>query len=75
MEQNLDILLKNLREDFKFEGDMDIKEETLKIYSRDASLFEIKPQVVLFPKHSIDVQAAVKWVNEHKASHPELSLL
>jgi FAD/FMN-containing dehydrogenase len=74
MEQNLDILLKNLREDFKFEGDMDIKEETLKIYSRDASLFEIKPQVVLFPKHSIDVQAAVKWVNEHKASHPELSL-
>ncbi len=65
-------LLEDLRNNF--DGDIETSEKTLTEYSRDASLFEIKPQVVLFPKNSEDVKNAVRWVNKHKADHPELSI-
>lgn len=57
-----------------FEGDIDVTENALKEHSRDASLFEIKPQAVLYPKHSKDVQTLVKWVNENKNTYPSLSI-
>jgi FAD/FMN-containing dehydrogenase len=64
----IDLLRKN------FKGDIDSSESTLKSYSRDASLFEIKPQVVIFPKDSADIKTAVKWVNNNKEKYPNLSL-
>ncbi len=57
-----------------FEGDVDNSEETLKTYSRDASLFKIQPQLVIFPKHSKDVQEAVRWVKKNKRDNPNLSI-
>lgn len=57
-----------------FEGDIDTTEKTLKEYSRDASLFEIKPQAVFYPKHSKDVQTLVRWVNENKKNDQTLSI-
>lgn len=57
-----------------FKGDIDTTEETLGIYSHDASLFEIKPEVVMFPKDKEDIKALVKWVNENKAKYPTLSI-
>ncbi|MEQ1500060.1 MAG: FAD-binding oxidoreductase [Parcubacteria group bacterium] len=57
-----------------FEGDIDNSKETLKTYSRDASLFKITPKLVIFPKNSKDVQGAVKWINRNKNDHPELSI-
>ncbi len=65
-------ILESLRKNF--EGDIDTTPETLKTYSRDASLFEIKPELVLFPKHSKDVQSIVRLVNEHKKENPSLSI-
>lgn len=47
---------------------------TLDKYSRDASLFEIRPEVVVFPKDSTDIQNLVKWVNENKSAFPNLSI-
>ncbi|MFZ2522184.1 MAG: FAD-binding oxidoreductase [Minisyncoccia bacterium] len=64
----LDDLKKN------FEGDIETSEEILKEYSRDASLFEIKPQAVIFPKKSQDIKNAVKWVNRNRENYPKLSL-
>lgn len=55
-------------------GDIDIEPKTLEMYSRDASLFEIRPQVVIFPKNSKEVQTIVKWTAENKKQHPELSI-
>ncbi|MDE2589600.1 MAG: FAD-binding oxidoreductase, partial [Patescibacteria group bacterium] len=55
-------------------GDVDTNEETLTTYSHDASLFEVKPQVVVFPKDAVDIAALVTFVNKHKKEHPELSL-
>ncbi|MDR3558141.1 MAG: FAD-binding oxidoreductase [Candidatus Pacebacteria bacterium] len=52
-----------------FKGDIDTADATLATYSHDASLFEIKPRAVLFPKDSADVQSVVRWVNEQNAEN------
>ena len=55
-------------------GDVLDDNTTLTQFSRDASLFEVKPQVVVCPKDTDDVKALVKFVAEHKVEMPELSL-
>lgn len=57
-----------------FEGDIDESAVTRDLYSHDASLFEIRPKLVIFPKHSKDVQLAVKLVAKLKDKHHNLSL-
>ena len=47
-----------------FKGDVDFTEKTRDEYSHDASLFTVKPQVVVFPKDTEDVKTLVRWVNE-----------
>ena len=39
-------------------GDVEANEETLAKYSKDASLFEVRPKVVVFPKDTEDVKMA-----------------
>lgn len=56
------------------QGDVDTSEETRAKYSHDASLFELKPQAVVFPKVSADIEALITFVNEHKEAFPVLSL-
>lgn len=53
-------------------GDIDDNAETLTKYSHDASLFEIKPQAVVFPKDVEDVKALVKFTSQ--SQFPKLSL-
>lgn len=57
-----------------FKGDLETDEQTLEFYSHDASLFELKPQVVGFPKDSEDLQNVVRFVNKNKAEIPGLSI-
>jgi FAD/FMN-containing dehydrogenase len=57
-----------------FKGDLDTTEETREFYSHDASLFELKPQIVGFPKDAEDIKSVVKFVGEHKAEYPELNI-
>jgi FAD/FMN-containing dehydrogenase len=57
-----------------FEGDIDTSDVTRDFYSHDASLFEIRPQVVVFPKHAVDVSLVVASVAKLKKKHPELSV-
>ena len=49
-----------------FKGEVENSEEILKTYSHDASLFEVKPRFVLYPKDKEDVKKLVKWVYENK---------
>ncbi|MBC7942873.1 FAD-binding oxidoreductase [Candidatus Saccharibacteria bacterium] len=58
----------------QFSGDIDDSAVTLEKYSHDASMFEIKPQLVIAPKTVSDVQIAVKLVAESKKQSPKLSL-
>ena len=50
-----------------FKGEVDDSEKTLIKYSHDASLLEVRPKIVLFPKDSEDVKNLVKWVSEKKS--------
>src|SRR5882762_6668371 len=69
MDQNL---LESLKKSIK--GEVQTDKETLDTYSHDASLFEVKPQVVVFPKDKEDVMNLVQFVNKNKKNHPSLSL-
>ncbi len=65
-----------MKEEIKkfFKGDVHYDLETLTKYSRDASVFTVRPQLVLFPKDSEDVQKLVRWVNYTKNINPSLSI-
>lgn len=66
----------NIAEDLKgrIAGDVEASEETLEFYSHDASLFELKPEVVVFPKDTNDIKAVVKYVLENKKENSNLSI-
>jgi FAD/FMN-containing dehydrogenase len=57
-----------------FKGELDTADATREFYSHDASLFELKPQIIGFPKDADDIKATVAFVNEHKLAHPELNI-
>lgn len=51
-------------------GDVIDSPEVLEAFSKDASIFVIKPALVIAPKDSHDIQALVEFVNDH----PEMDL-
>ena len=55
-------------------GEVSSGEKELDSHSRDASIFEIKPKLVVYPKDSEDIKNLVKWVDKNKDSDKELSL-
>lgn len=57
-----------------FSGEMSDTEEAKQFYSHDASLFEVRPELVVMPKTSKDVQTLVRLVAEHKKAMPHLSV-
>ncbi|MEK9194427.1 MAG: FAD-binding oxidoreductase [Patescibacteria group bacterium] len=63
-------------EDIKkfFRGSILTDEKTLELYSRDYSIFEIKPQLVLYPKDSEDLKNLVNFVREKRKKRENLSL-
>lgn len=48
--------------------------QTRRRVSRDASIFELMPEVVVEPKDTSDVQKLVKYVTKHKKQSPKLSI-
>ena len=48
-----------------FRGEVLNDEVILKTYSRDASLFEVKPKLVVYPKNANDLKGLVKWVGQN----------
>src|SRR5260221_9156830 len=67
-----DKLLDELKQTIK--GDVMTDEETLTTFSHDASLFEVRPQVVVYPKDEDNVVNLVKFVDKNKKEFPHLSL-
>jgi FAD/FMN-containing dehydrogenase len=57
-----------------FKGEIDDTLTTRDFYSHDASMFEIRPQLVVFPKDSVDVQTLVRLAGKYKTSLPSLSV-
>ena len=52
----------------------EITEEGIESFSKDASIFEVKPVAVVKPQDVDDVRALVKFVSENKKDEPDLSL-
>lgn len=65
-------LIEELKKSIK--GDVATDAATLAEYSHDASLFEVKPQVVVFPKDVNDIKALIRFVSRYKKDYPTLSL-
>ncbi len=57
-----------------WKGDIEDSTEVLEKYSRDASLLQVFPILVVFPKNSEDIKALVKWAHENKEKYPKLAL-
>lgn len=57
-----------------FKGEVNDSPATLEHYSHDASMFELKPKLVVKPKNAADVEKLVKTVADNKKSHPQLSM-
>ncbi len=66
----------NLKEEIQkiIEGDVLDDADTLTKYSHDASLFEVCPKVIVYPKDTEDVKKLVNFINQNKKSDPTLSL-
>lgn len=58
----------------KIAGDIDTSTDAIKKYSKDASLFTVTPEVVVFPKDVQDIEAIVSFVSEEKKNSPTLSI-
>jgi FAD/FMN-containing dehydrogenase len=67
------MLLKDQIKGF-LKGDVEDNIEVLEKYSHDASLLEVKPELVVFPKDKEDVENLVNFVNQNKEDYPSLSL-
>ncbi len=65
-------LLKQIQQFIK--GDVKADEKTLAVFSKDASLYKIKPQAVVFPKDVSDIQNLVGFVSEEKKKGRSISL-
>ncbi len=57
-----------------FQGETDNKPATLDLYSHDASMFELRPKLVVKPHDTADVEKLVKLVADKKKTKPGLSL-
>lgn len=65
----------DFKKDLSFiQGEVDVSESSKDAYSHDASVFEIRPEVVVFPKNAEDISNLIKWVNDRKKDNPQLSI-
>ncbi len=66
--------LKDRLQQTAFSGELDDSAEIKELYSHDASMFEIIPELVVAPKTAEDVATIVKFVADNKKENPELSV-
>lgn len=66
----------NIAEEIRsfFRGDVEASTKTRNEYSRDASLFRIKPEIVVFPKDAADVRNLVSFVVKKNQGGTRISL-
>lgn len=57
-----------------FKGDILTDDATLETYSYDASVFKVRPQIVVFPKDTEDVKNLVKFVGQKKSAGENIAI-
>lgn len=66
--------IKNALGKLGFAGEFADDPATLDLFSHDASMFELRPQLVVAPTNAKDIEKLVKLVADKKKSKPHLSL-
>jgi len=66
--------IKKLLKSTGFKGELDDSLESLEFYSHDASMFELRPKLIVKPQDSKDVEKLVSLVKAEKKNNPSLSL-
>ncbi len=66
--------IKTLIKNSGFQGELEDAADIIDQYSHDASLFEVKPELVVFPKDAKDIELLVRVVADNKRAMPELSI-
>ena len=66
----------DLKEKLKtvIQGEVEDDKKTLAHYSRDASLFEVKPEVVVFPRDTEDLKSLVKFASGERRAGKKIYL-
>ena len=64
--------MQNVKTDLKelIEGDVSDNSELRDLYSHDASMFELRPELVVAPKNSKDIEKIVKYIAQKKKTIP-----
>lgn len=55
-------------------GEVQDQPDVLKKYSRDKSIFEMSPRLVIFPRGVKDIKNLVNFISQEKKDYPKLSL-
>jgi FAD/FMN-containing dehydrogenase len=55
-------------------GDVSNRKKAITKYSHDTSLFEIEPELIVYPKNTRDVERLVGYAAAYKEKYPNLSL-
>ncbi len=55
-------------------GEVDNSDQAREFYSHDASMFELVPEAIAYPKDTDDVEKLVQFVAKHKKDNSSLSL-
>ena len=55
-------------------GEVIYDPQTLSSYSRDASVCQVMPQIIVRPLNSEDISAVVRFVNRYKSVYSDLSI-
>jgi FAD/FMN-containing dehydrogenase len=55
-------------------GEVQDSRRVRELFSHDASMFEVVPDIVVSPKDTVDIQNIVKYVGMHKSKNPNLSI-
>lgn len=56
------------------EGDVTLENAVLDTHATDASIFSVRPSLVVFPKHAADIAKITQYIASKKKIFPELSL-
>jgi len=56
------------------EGDVDFSKEAIKLASRDASIFEVKPAGTIAPKNTDDIKAVIKYVSRKTSAGKKMTI-
>ncbi len=70
------ILMPKLADELKkiVDGEVSTSKKDIDFHSHDASMFELLPDVVVYPQDSDDLKKIVKYVSKNKAKNPGLSI-